>query len=221
MDTTELQDTHRFDAVVVGASDGGVEALGMLLCELPAGYAVPVLVVLHLPPQRPSQLASLFASRCRVPVQEAQDKEPIRPGTVYFAPPDYHLLVEPDLTLALSVDPPVHYSRPAIDVLFESAAAAYGQRLLAIVLTGASIDGAQGVAAVRRAGGTTWVQDPTTAAHRTMPAAALLAAGAEAACTLEEIGKQLACLEPVAAPLRKEGPPNGTPPAGQAGRLPN
>jgi two-component system chemotaxis response regulator CheB len=221
LDTPPQPDVRRHDAVVIGASAGGIEALGQLLPGLPAGYALPVLVVLHLPPQRTSQLAALFGSRCRVPVREAQDKEPIQPGTVYFAPPDYHLLVEPDFTLALSVDPPVNYSRPAIDVLFESAAAAYAERLLAIVLTGASVDGSQGVAAVLRAGGTTWVQDPATAAHATMPAAALRVAGAQAACTLEDMGKQLACLEAVATPFRLEGLPGDTVPAGRAGRLPS
>ena len=189
-------------AVAIGASAGGVEALGTLLPGLPAGYALPVLVVLHLPPHRPTQLAAMFDARCAVAVREAQDKEPIRPGTVYFAPPDYHLLVEPDFTLALSVDAPVHYSRPAIDVLFESASAAYAQDLLAIVLPGASHDGAAGLAAVRRAGGTAWVQQPDSAPNPAMPAAALRLAGADATYTLDEMGKQLARL------------PNAPPPVG-------
>lgn len=187
-------------AIAIGTSAGGVEALGTLLPGLPAGFPLPVLVVLHLPPQRPSRLAAMFDTRCQVDVHEAQDKEPIRPGTVYFAPPDYHLLVEPDLTLALSIDPPVHYSRPAIDVLFESASAAYAEGLLAIVLTGASHDGAAGLAAVRRAGGTAWVQQPASAASPVMPAAALRAAGADAVYTVDEMGKLLATLAEPAPP---------------------
>ncbi|RDI02665.1 two-component system chemotaxis response regulator CheB [Caldimonas thermodepolymerans] len=198
----------RCRAIAIGASAGGVEALGTLLPRLPADFARPVLVVLHLPPRHPSPLASMLDARCAVPVREALDKERIRPGTVYLAPPDYHLLVETDGTLALSVDPPVLYSRPAIDPLFESASAAYGEALLAIVLTGASADGAAGLAAVRRAGGTAWVQRPDSAAHPTMPQAALQMAGADAVYTLEEMGRQLALLSGTS---HHPHPPTGEP----------
>ena len=109
-------------AVVIGASAGAVEALSVILPALPAGYPVPVAVVVHLPPDRPSIMAELFAARCRVAVREAEDKEPLVPGTVYFAPPDYHLLVEAAGHLSLSSEEPVRFSRPSIDVLFESAA---------------------------------------------------------------------------------------------------
>ncbi|AKJ29849.1 chemotaxis protein CheB [Caldimonas brevitalea] len=190
----DLTPPRPVDAVVIGASAGGVEALGLLLAALPPGFGAPVLVVLHVPPQRANHLAQLFGARCALPVVEAQDKQPLRPGTVYLAPPDYHLLVEPDFCVALSVDAPVHFSRPAIDPLFESAAAAYGSRLLAIVLTGASSDGSQGLRAVRKAGGQAWVQNPADAQVPTMPAAALKAAGADAILSLTAIAHTLAGL---------------------------
>jgi len=181
-----------FDAVAIGASAGGVEALQTLLRCLGGDFRAALLVVLHLPPDRPSTLAELLARDCVLPVAEALDKQPVQPGTVVLAPPNYHLLVEPERTLALSIDPPVLYSRPAIDLLFESAALAYGRRLLALVLTGASSDGAAGAAAVRRRGGRVWVQDPAEAVMPAMPMAALQQAGADEVLGLQEICRRFA-----------------------------
>jgi len=161
---------RRVDAIVVGASAGAVEALGLLLPALPAELDVPVIVVVHLPANRPSLLADLFAPKCALDVREAEDKAEVRPRTIWFAPPGYHLLLERERTFALSVDEPVNFSRPSIDVLFESAAEVYRARLLAMVLTGANQDGSQGAAAVHRAGGLVAVQDPDTAQAPTMPA---------------------------------------------------
>lgn len=163
--------------MVIGTSAGGVEALGVLLPALPPRCKASVLVVVHLPRQRPSLLKDLFTARCALVVREAQDKQPVEPGTVYFAPPDYHLMVEMNEdgspSLALSVDEPVHFSRPSIDVLFESAAECWGDRLMAIILTGANSDGVQGLAAVSRCGGITVVQDPGEAVADTLPAGAV------------------------------------------------
>jgi len=164
---------RRIDAVVIGASAGGVEALMTLLPALPADFAVPVVVVLHLPRQTPSALVEIFSAKCALSVCEAEDKAPIEPGTIYLAPPDYHLLIDKGPCLALSADEAVNYSRPSIDVLFESAADFYGTRLAGIILTGANADGARGLAAIGRAGGATIVQDPQTAYASAMPAAAL------------------------------------------------
>jgi two-component system chemotaxis response regulator CheB len=166
-------DGKQIDAVVIGGSAGGVEALAALLPALPVGLRAPVIVVLHLPRDKPSLLVEIFARQCVLPVEEAQDKAPIEPGTVYFAPADYHLLVDEGPSFALSLDEPVHYSRPSIDVLFETAAEVYGDHLLAIVLTGASQDGAAGLAAVHRAGGITAVQRPDEAPSPYMPESAL------------------------------------------------
>ncbi|HUD28651.1 MAG TPA: chemotaxis protein CheB [Novosphingobium sp.] len=162
-------------AVAIGASAGAIQALLRILPALPEGFALPVLVVVHLPPGRRSELTTLFGAKCRVPVREAEDKDPVEPGTVTFAPPDYHMLVEVGGTLSLSRDEPVLFSRPSIDVLFESAADAYGAGLVGVVLTGANEDGAQGLRAVAQAGGVTIVQDPATAYARAMPQAALAA----------------------------------------------
>lgn len=162
------------DAIVVGTSAGGVEALSCVLPALPATYRGSVFVVLHVPRGRPSLLVDLFAPKCALAVREAEDKEPVAPGTIYFAPPDYHLLIDRGPVLSLSVDDPVHFSRPSIDALFESAADEYGSRLLGVVLTGASRDGAAGLDAVHRAGGITCVQEPTTAQVPLMAEAAML-----------------------------------------------
>lgn len=161
------------EAVVVGASAGALEALSAILPLLPASFRAPILVVVHLPPDKRSVMAELFRAKCNLRVEEAEDKQPIEPGTIYFAPPDYHLLVEFGKTVSLSSDEPVLFSRPSIDVLFESAADAYGPLLVAIVLTGANHDGAKGLQAVGAAGGLALVQDPLTAFAPTMPEAAI------------------------------------------------
>ena len=179
-------------AIVIGASAGGVLALRELLSGLPAGLPCALLVVIHLPRGRPSQLAEVMQGSVALPVMEAEDKQPIVPGQVLLAPPDYHLMVEDAGHVALSVDAPPMYSMPSNDVLFESAAHVWQHELLAIVLTGASADGAQGAAAVRRAGGRVWVQDPGEAEVPMMPAAALAAAGADAVLTLKQMVQQLA-----------------------------
>ena len=177
--------------VVVGASAGGVAALRPLLAALPAALPVPVLVVIHLPRDRRSRIAEVLAGDCVLPVREACDKQPLEPGTVTFAPPDYHLLVEDEQAVALSVDAPVVFSRPAIDPLFESASAVFGSRVLAILLTGASHDGSDGIACVRAAGGQAWLQCPEEAVAPTMPAAALQHAGADAVLPLEQLCRRL------------------------------
>ena len=159
--------------VVIGGSAGAVQALLKILPGLPADYPLAVLIVVHVPPGRDNALVPLLASRCAMMVKEAEDKEPIQAGVVYFAPADYHLLVEADRTLALSSDEPVNMSRPAIDVLFESAADAFGAELTAVVLTGANHDGARGLEAVSAAGGAAMVEEPESAYAAAMPLAAL------------------------------------------------
>ena len=187
------------DAIVIGTSAGGVEALSVLLPSLPEGLRAAVLVVLHLPRERPSLLVDIFTPKCRLPVREAEDKEPIEPGVVYFAPPDYHLLVDSGPRVALSADEPVNFSRPSIDVLFESAADIYGARLIGIILTGASHDGALGLEAVRRAGGVTIVQEPESALVPTMAESALKRGPVDRVLSLEEIAEWLRALDPQAS----------------------
>jgi two-component system chemotaxis response regulator CheB len=160
------------EAVVIGASAGALEALSIILPALPAGFGLPLMIVVHVPPDKRSLLAELFQEKCRIAVREAEDKEPIAAGTAYFAPPDYHLLIETDKYLSLSSDESVLFSRPSIDVLFESAADAYGDALIAIVLSGANQDGAAGLKAVADAGGTAIVQSLDGAFATAMPEAA-------------------------------------------------
>lgn len=181
----------RAEAIVVGASAGAIDALSALLPTLPRDYPLPLMVVVHVPPDKHSVLAELFQAKCQVNVREAEDKEPIVVSTVYFAPPDYHLLVELDKRLSLSSDEPVSYSRPSIDVLFESAADAYGPGLIGVVLTGANSDGARGLRAIRDAGGTALVQDPDRAQAREMPRSALEACPGARTMSLEEIAAYL------------------------------
>lgn len=179
------------DAIVVGASAGGVEALNRLLPALPAALPVPVLVVLHLLPDVQSELADLFGARCALRVIEANDRQPLLPGTVYIAPPGYHLLVGADRTCSLSVDEPVNFSRPSIDVLFESAAWTFQSRVLGILLTGASADGAIGLVQIRARGGVAWVQSPETAQADTMPLAAIALGATDRILPVERIAEAL------------------------------
>lgn len=160
-------------AVVIGASAGALEALSLILPTLPRNYPLPVIIVVHIPADKRSVLADLFRAKCAMAVIEAEDKEPIQAGTAYFAPPNYHLLIETDQALSLSNEEPVLFSRPSIDVLFESAADVFGPHLAAIVLTGANQDGAAGLKAVVDAGGTGIVQDPAEAFAAAMPEAAI------------------------------------------------
>jgi two-component system chemotaxis response regulator CheB len=187
-------------AIVIGASAGGVEALGALLPAFKADAAVAVFVVVHLPRERPSRLVDIFGPKCRLTVVEADDKQPVVPGTIYFAPPDYHLLIDSGPHIALSSDELVHFSRPSIDVLFESAADIYRRRLLGVVLTGANDDGAAGLAAVKRGGGLTLVQAPETASSSTMPAAALRAVPSSRALGLPGLSEVLRSISDGALP---------------------
>ena len=177
-----------YELIVVGASTGGLHAMQTLLRTLPADTGAAVAVAQHRSPDSSrGSLESILQEQTRMPVLEAGDKDAIEPDRVYLAPPDYHLLVEPG-SFALSIDERVRYARPSIDVLFESAADAYGERLIGIVLTGANDDGAAGLAAVKRRGGVAIVQAPGTAAARAMPEAALKRTAADAVLPLEEIG---------------------------------
>ncbi|TWG33643.1 CheB methylesterase [Acidovorax delafieldii] len=186
-----------YAAIVVGGSSGGIDALLELLPALPATLQAAVLVVLHLPRDRRSLLVEIFQPRCALPLREAQDKDAITPGSVSFAPPDYHLLVDAGPQgphVGLSVDPPLHFSRPSIDVLFESAADHYGPRLVGILLSGANEDGVHGLQTIQAAGGLTIVQDPASASMPTMPQAAIAALAVHQILPPEGIARLLADL---------------------------
>ncbi len=178
------------EAIVIGASAGAVQALSRILPRLPVTYPLPLLIVVHVPAE-PSGLTALFRAKCAVRVSEPEDKEPIVPGTVYFAPSGYHMLVENDRCIALSTDAPVLFSRPSIDILFESAADCYGRGLVGVVLTGANEDGAEGGAAIYRAGGKMLIEDPEHAFSATMPAAALARCPTAQSLSLDAIADYL------------------------------
>ncbi|MEG0860111.1 MAG: chemotaxis protein CheB [Pseudomonas sp.] len=182
-------------AITVGASAGGVSALLSLFHALPADFQIPIVCVLHLPDNRHSQLAQVFKRRLGRPVCEAQDKQSVAPGMIYFAGPGYHLSVELDRSFSLSQEERVHFSRPSIDILFESAADAYGPALAGVLLTGANEDGALGLAYIKKMGGYTLVQDPGEAHIATMPNAALALHQPDYTLPLSGIGQLLATLE--------------------------
>jgi two-component system chemotaxis response regulator CheB len=178
-----------YELICIGASWGGLDAVGRLLTDIPEEIDVPIVIAQHRHSTSPGgMLAELLHLRIKRPVQDVDDKTAIEPRNVYIAPPDYHLLVERG-SFALSIDERVQYARPSIDVLFESAAHAYGPSVIGIILTGANEDGAAGLAAIKRRGGVAVIQDPIDAARRTMPDAAIAATAADAILPLEEIGK--------------------------------
>ena len=178
-------------AVAIGASAGGFEAILAVVKDLPASFPVPLVAVLHLPDHHESRLAELFGYRLALQVREARDKESLAPGTLYFAPSGYHLSIETDLSFSLSCEDRVCFARPSIDVLFASAADAYGKTLAGILLTGANYDGAAGLAGMQVAGALTIVQDPATADVATMPEAALRRMTPDLILSLAEINALL------------------------------
>lgn len=182
----------RSQAVVVGLSAGGPNALRVLLPFIPVDFAMPIVIVQHLHPQQDKSFLENLVESCSLPMREAEEKEAVMPGIVYFAPPNYHLLIEPDRTFSLSIDPKVNFSRPSIDVLFETAAEAYGAELIGIILTGASRDGAAGLRRIKENGGIAIVQEPADAEFPVMPSAALKETEVDHVLKISEIGGLLA-----------------------------
>jgi len=172
--------------IAIGASWGGVHAVSAVLAGLPAELPVPIVIAQHRGEERPTGLADTLGRRTGIRVVEATDKDVPQPGHAYLAPPGYHLLVDRG-SLALSTDEPERFSRPSIDVLFDSVADAYGDEAVGVILTGASDDGAAGLQRIHSYGGVTVVQEPASAERRTMPDAALAASGAHRIFTLDEI----------------------------------
>lgn len=181
----------RYEAIVAGVSAGGLEALKVLLPALPASFPLPIIIVQHRNGRSDDFFIEYLNQISTLNVMEAEDKLPIRNGTVYIAPAGYHLLIEEDISFALSADPRVNYSCPSIDVLFESASDVYQSALIGIILTGANADGAQGLRQIKACGGLAIVQDPETAEAKAMPREALAVTEADYVLRLEEIVPQL------------------------------
>lgn len=177
----------RMLVIVIGTSAGGLSALSTLLEALPASYPFPILVVQHRGKEPRELLEQVLQEKCLLWIKQADEKEEILAPAVYIAPPDYHLLVELDGSLSLSSEKHVNYSRPSIDVLFETAAAAYGENLSGILLTGSNADGARGLESIRKKGGFTIAQDPKEAQYPVMPEAAIALGAAQQIWTLAEI----------------------------------
>ncbi len=179
------------NAIVIGASAGGISALKVVLSALSSTFPCPIFIVQHFPRDSKSILPKILAAECKIPVREGTDKMIIEKGCVYIAPPGYHLLVEADFTLALSLDELENWSRPSIDVLFESAAKVYRKNLVGVLLTGANSDGALGLKSIADRGGVTIVQDPDTAESRAMPNSGIQQAKVDYILSVEEIGSKI------------------------------
>lgn len=177
--------------VVIGTSLGGVEALTHVLGALPKEYRPPIIVVQHLSPQSGDFWIKYIGDRCSLTIKEAEEKELICPNMIYVAPANYHLLVEEDRTFSLGAGEKVNFSRPSIDVLFETAADAFGEHLVGVVLTGASVDGTNGLLKIKKCGGTTVVQDPETAEAKLMPTSAIKACVVDCVGSLDTISEFL------------------------------
>ncbi|HSO32109.1 MAG TPA: chemotaxis protein CheB [Labilithrix sp.] len=180
----------RPEIIVVGASAGGLRAFEAVLGGLPRGFPVPIVAVQHRARDSGDGYADLISRTTQLPVREVEDDDALRAPGVYLAPPDYHVLIEPG-RIVLSIDDPVSYSRPSIDVLFESAADVYGARVIGVLLTGANADGAKGLARIKQAGGYVIVQDPRSAESPEMPAAGIAAAPVDQVLPLEDIAREL------------------------------
>jgi two-component system chemotaxis response regulator CheB len=163
----------QYEAVVIGVSAGGLMALSGILKALPGNYPLPLIVIQHRSKDERTLLEEILQAKCAISIRQADEKEKVEGGNVYFAPPDYHLLIERDRTFSLTCDEPVNFSRPSIDLLFETASEVYEEKLVGVILTGANSDGAAGIRAVKERGGLTIAQDPATSLFPDMPRAAI------------------------------------------------
>lgn len=177
----------KVEAIVIGTSAGGLNALKEILLKIPTGFPVPILIVQHIRADSEDYWIKNLNTQCKVKVKEAEEKEEIAKGNVYIAPPDYHMLVEIDRTITLSQEEKVNFSRPSIDVLFETASDVYQDKLMGVVLTGASKDGAVGLRKIKKNGGVTVVENPATAEFSLMPTEAVRASKIDYVLSLQEI----------------------------------
>ncbi|MUP37471.1 chemotaxis protein CheB [Labilibaculum euxinus] len=180
-----------FRAAVIGTSYGGLDALKAIIPHLSKDFPLAVFVVLHIGDNKNDSFIRYLKKQSKVKIKEAEEKEEIKPGTVYFAPPNYHILIENDSTIALSADPKIHHSRPSIDVLFESAAWHFKNQLIGILLTGLNKDGALGIKEIQKYAGITIVEDPETATATIMPASAIEIMKPDYILPLDQISKKI------------------------------
>ena len=176
-----------YEAIVIGTSSGGMNALKFLFSSLPVDFSIPIIIVQHISPRSDNQWIKLLNINSKLYLKEADEKEKIEHGKVYIAPPNYHLMIERNKTFSLTIDERVNYSRPSIDVLFESAAEAYKNKLIGVILTGSNNDGTNGIKRIQECGGLTISQDPETAESSYMPASAIAINQPDYILSLEEI----------------------------------
>lgn len=181
----------QYKLIVIGASAGGLTAIETLLSPLPSDFAIPIVIVQHISSDSENYMVTLLNSRLNIRVKEADEKEVVLPGTVYIAPPNFHVFIEEDLSITLSVEDRVNFSRPSIDVLFETAAVAIGNRVVGIILTGGNHDGALGLKRIKDMGGVTIVQALEDAQVNIMPSIAISTAHPDYVLPLNEISKLL------------------------------
>ena len=181
------EEEMRFEAIVIGVSAGGLKALRAILLGLPKGFVIPVIIVQHLSANSDGDWIEILDGMSHIRIKEAEEKEEIDGGSAYIAPPGYHLLIEEDRTFSLSAEDRVNFSRPSIDVLFESAADVYGKSLIGIILTGLNNDGAAGLKYIKNSGGLSIVEDPATAEWSSMPESAIEATEVDYIVPLEEM----------------------------------
>ena len=184
-------DDMKFKAVVIGASAGGFDAISTVLMGLKEEFNIPIIIVQHLSARSDNYMITRLNEICRVNVVEAKEKQKLLSGNAYVAPPNYHILIEQDETLSLTVEPKVNYARPSIDVLFETAAEVYGNGLIGVILTGANRDGSKGIKRIKELGGLTIVQDPKTAESNSMPMAAIAITKVDYILELKDISTKL------------------------------
>lgn len=184
-----------YEAIVIGVSSGGMSALRLIFSALPANFSIPIIVIQHIGPRSDNQWIKFLNEDSQLHIKEADEKEEIKIGNIYIAPPNYHLLIEKNKTFSLTIDERVNFARPAIDVLFESAAEAYENKLIGIILTGSSSDGTKGLKKIKQFGGLTIAQDPKTAESYFMPASAVAAVQMDYVLTLEGIVELLIKIE--------------------------
>jgi len=177
----------KYEAIVIGTSSGGMNALKFLFSSLPVDFSIPIIIVQHISPCSDDQWIKLLNNNSKLYLKEADEKEKIEHGKVYIAPPNYHLMIERNKTFSLTIDERVNYSRPSIDVLFESAAEAYKNKLIGVILTGSNNDGTNGIKRIQECGGLTIAQDPETAESSYMPASAIAAIQPDYILALENI----------------------------------
>lgn len=180
-----------YEAIVIGVSAGGINTLSSLFSLLGKDLPIPIIIVQHISPHSDNKWIELLGNKTKLHIKEAEEKENILPGTIYIAPPNYHLVVERTKTFSLTIDERVNFSRPSIDVLFESAANIYTNKLIGIVLTGSNTDGTEGIKKIQESGGLTVIQDPATAEVAVMPASAMASISADHVLALKDIADLL------------------------------